>query len=203
MTPLQKRCIELSYQHKLTHVSSVLNTVDVIGKIYDERAEDDPFVLGNSHAALALFVVLEKHGLCDAAEMVIRHGTHAARDMEHGVWVSGGSLGQAETVAVGMALANPEKRVYLVTSDGACMEGSVWEAFRIIGDCSNLEAHIIFNGHGAYGPVSLEHIRLLSELAWAQIHHVQQSSYPEWLRGLPGHYLTLTEAQYKELMNEA
>lgn len=114
LTELEKRCVEISYQHKLTHVSSVLNTVEVIAKIYRDRAENDPFVLGNSHASLALFVVLEKQGICDAVEMMLKHGTHASRDMEYGVWVSGGSLGQAETVAVGLAIADPKHRKSVV-----------------------------------------------------------------------------------------
>ncbi len=125
MNDLEKRIIELSYRHQLTHVSSCLNCVNLIDWIYGQRKANDPFVLDNGHASLAHYVVLEKHGLCDAEEMVKKHGTHSSRDMEHGIWCSNGSLGQAATVAVGMALADKNRTVWLVTSDGACMEGTV------------------------------------------------------------------------------
>lgn len=203
MNALAKRCIDISYRHKLTHVSSVLNTVDVIADIYDVKAPDDPFVLGNSHAALALFVVLESHGLCNAEDMVIRHGTHAVRDTEHGVWVSGGSLGQAETVAVGLAMGYPERNVWLVTSDGACAEGAVYEAFRIANKfCTNLNVTIIYNGMGAYGMIPMKEIKDISNVLSNNclIEQVNQAIYPPWLRGLAGHYLTLTAEQHQELM---
>jgi transketolase N-terminal domain/subunit len=199
MNALEKRIIDISYRHKLTHLSSCLNTVNHVADIYDLKQPEEPFVLGNSHASLALFVVLEKHHLCDAEEMVDRHGTHANRDMLHGVWVSGGSLGQAETVAVGLALADLKQRVWLVTSDGACMEGAVWEAFRIADSkCTNLAATIIFNGFGAYGRIPKRH--MFPEYPWVSVSEVDQNKYPHWLQGLPGHYLTLNEEQYQELM---
>ena len=199
MNTLEKRIVELSFNHQLTHVSSCLNCVNLIDWIYEQRGKDDPFVLDNSHAALALYVVLEKHGLCDAEEMVEKHGTHASRDLEHGIWVSGGSLGQPATVAVGLALGHKDKKVWLVTSDGACMEGSVHEALRI-GDkqCrTNLETFIVFNGFGAYGQIPVCDLPRFSNV---RNYYVDKTRYPKWLCGLDGHYLKLTEFQRNELM---
>lgn len=198
LTTLQKRCVEISYKHKLTHVSSVMNTVNVLAEIYVRRGKDDPVCLGNSHAALALFVVLESVGLCDAEEMLARHGTHAARDLKHGVYVSGGSLGQVETISLGLAMAEPDKTVWLVTSDGACMEGSVYEAMRIARHHAlNLRVFVIYNGTGAYTPISLKDLPTLS--CSGRIIDVSED-LPKWLRGVPGHYLTLNAEQYSELM---
>ena len=195
MNTLEKRIIELSYKHQLTHVSSCLNCVNLLDWIYNERKDDEPVCLDNSHAALALYVVLEKHEWCDAEEMIKLHGTHAGRDSEHGIWVSGGSLGQVATVAVGFALAERERRVWLVTSDGAAMEGCVTEALRFASKhCPNLIAHIVFNGYGAYGEISRNDLPQT-----AKIYYVDQIRYPSWLRALDGHYLVLTEAQRDEL----
>lgn len=191
--------MELSYRHQLTHVSSCLNTVNLIDWIYGQRKEHEPFVQGNGHAALAHYVVLEKHGMCDAEEMVNKHGTHAHRDTDHGIWVSNGSLGQAETISTGLAIANPNITIWLVTSDGSCLEGSTSEAFRIAEKyCPNLAIFIVCNGLGAYH--SIEESDLPKLPYNATIHHVDQSKYPEWLRGLPGHYLVLNNDQYRELM---
>jgi len=203
LTKLQKRCVAISFQRKLSHLSSVLNTVDVLETIYERREPNDPVVLGNSHAALALFAVLESRGLCDAEEMVRTQGTHAARDLARGVWVSGGSLGQAETIAVGMAVAKPNQTVWLVTSDGACMEGATWEAMRTAAALVlvNLQVTIIYNGYGAYGPISMHWIKQLTEgVPRVDIHRADKTEWPAWMGGLQGHYLTLTDAQYDELM---
>src|SRR6476646_1224569 len=151
MNDLEKRVIQLSFDHGLSHISSCLNCINLIDWIYEQRKPGDPFVLDNSHAALALYVVLEKHGLCDAGEMVEKHGTHAGRDPANGIWVSGGSLGQPLTVAVGLALADKDKTVWAVTSDGSCMEGATQEAIRIGRKfCTNLNVFVIYNGFGAY-----------------------------------------------------
>ncbi len=201
MNTLERKIIELSYKHQLSHISSCLNCVNLLDWIYDERQRinttvDEPVCLDNSHAALALYVVLEKHGLCDAEEMIRTHGTHAGRDLEHGIYISGGSLGQVATVAVGLALADKERRVWLVTSDGAAMEGCVSEALRFAGKhCLNLLTHIVFNGYGAYGEIS--HGDLPTD---AKIYYVDALRYPKWLRGLDGHYLKLSESRYQELM---
>ncbi len=198
MNALEKRIVELSYEHRLSHISSCLNCVNLIDFIYDARKPEDPFILGSGHASLAHYVVLEKHGLCDAEEMITKHGVHSSRDMEHGIWCSNGSLGQAETVAVGFALADKNRMVCLVTSDGSTMEGATLEALRFADKyCKNLEIFIVFNGYGAYGEIQ-EHE--LPRYCNTRIYYVDQKRYPEFLRGLQGHYLTLNETQYQELM---
>lgn len=195
MTPLEKRCVEITYGHKLTHLSSVLNTVGLLERIYKSRGPNEPVVLGNGHAALAHYVVLESCGLCDAEEMLTRHGIHSNRDMEHGVWVTNGSLGQAETIAVGLAMADLKRKVWLITSDGACMEGAVYEAMRIANRlCPNLIGYVIFNGTGAYGYIKEE------ELPPNLLVMKRGQQLPLWLQGMKGHYLTLTPEQYGELM---
>ena len=176
----------------------------MLNKIYDRRGKDDPVILGNSHAALALYVVLEEWGYADAEELVDKHGVHAARDMDSGIWVSGGSLGQAETVAVGMALGDRSQKVWLVTSDGACSEGSVWEAFNVISvqNLDNLEIHLVANGYGAYGEIDINRLaqKIYYHLRPMSFHlHVPNMQFP-WLQGLAGHYIVMNEDQYKEAM---
>lgn len=202
LTDLQRRCVDLSYRHKLTHISSVLNTVGVLDEIYTLRKDDDPVVLGNSHAGLALYVVLESRGLCDAEEMISRHGTHAARDLQNGIYVSGGSLGQAETVAVGMAMADRARTVWLVTSDGALAEGCIWESLRVAVELAltNLSVHVIANGLGGYGSIDLDWLkRRLDSLHLPDLTiHESETQYPPWLQGLAGHYVAMGQEQYEE-----
>ena len=205
LNKLERRIIELSFKHNLTHISSCLNTVNTIADIYKLRKSDEPFILGNSHAFLALAVVLEQEGYGDAEDYIKRHGTHAGRDLEHGIYCSGGSLGQAETIAVGMALADREKQVWLVTSDGCLAEGCTYEAMRFASDLGlrNLNIYVIANGYGGYCEIDVTAL-------WVRILSLRVRPTPilvktpplqwPWLQGLGGHYNALTKEQAEEML---
>lgn len=195
MNILERRVIELSYRNQLTHISSCLNCVNLLNMIYDERDKDDPVIMGNCHASVAHYVVLEKHGKCDAQEMIDKHGVHASRDMAHGIWCSGGSLGQPETVALGFALADPKRFVWLVTSDGSCMEGATMETIRFARNFPNLKIYVVYNGYGAYSEISRDEIPKS-----VSIYCPNLDKYPPFLKGLQGHYVKLSTEQYSELM---
>jgi len=205
LNPLERRCIDISYAGGLTHLSSVLTSVNIIDAIYADKGPADIFVLGNSHAALALFVVLEKYAGADAVTLSEKHGTHATRDLADGIFVSGGSLGQPEPVALGMAFADRTRRVHLLTSDGALAEGSVWETLRIAADADvrNLQVHVIANGLGAYGAIDVDALEArLNAFFPVAVHRVNLDRYPSWMSGLDAHYLRLDEAQYAQLVGD-
>ena len=194
---LGKRCVELLYKHRLSHVSSCLNTVDLLDDIYSRRKSNEPVILDNGHASVAHYVVLEKYFGHDAEKLLKKHGVHASRDMAHGIWVSNGSLGQAATVALGMALADKTRNVWLVLSDGGCMEGCVYEVNRIASHhAANLKIAVIYNGYGAYQPIPVSDIPIRCCMSRV----IGENFYPEFLRGLAGHYVILNNEQYEELM---
>ena len=60
MNKLERRIIDISYKRKLSHISSCLNAVGIIDKIYGVMKSKDKFVLSQGHSFLALAVVLEK-----------------------------------------------------------------------------------------------------------------------------------------------
>ena len=45
-------------------------------------------------------------------------GIHANRSISEKIFISGGSLGTVEPIALGIAVSNPFKNVYLLSSDG-------------------------------------------------------------------------------------
>lgn len=202
MNKLERQIIDISYENKLSHISSCLGSVNFIDHCYEVMKDDDIFVLGNSHASLAHYVVLEKYGKANARELVKKHGVHANRDVENGIHVSGGSLGQAETVAVGMALANRDRDVYLLTSDGACNEGAIWEALRIAADnrLENLKVAVIANGMGALGKIDTDYLDTrLNAFYPVLVVRTNMFAYPDWLNGFSGHYAVMDEEKYKEV----
>jgi len=202
LTDLQKRCVELSYKLKLSHLSSVLNAVDTIDRVFASKRENEPFILSNGHAGLALYVVLEKYYKKDAEQLFIKHGTHPNRNLGDMTYCSSGSLGQAITVAVGMALADRGRTVHVMTSDGEMAEGSCWEALRIAGEqkLDNLEVICITNGYSAYGEVDkINLINRMQQFFTVTTVLMDQTVYPSWMHGYAGHYVKMDEKMYKEL----
>lgn len=204
MNPLKKRILDLSHKYKLSHIGSCLSTVDTIDKIYSIKEKDEPFILSNGHAGLALYVVLEKYEGHNAELLLTQHGVHPNRDMEHGIWCSTGSLGHGVAIGVGMALANRERNVYIVTSDGECAEGSVWEALAIARkfQLENLRISIIGNGYSAYDEVDIDDLDMrINSFYPSLMVRTNMYAWPDWLQGQGAHYVVMSEEQYKEAIS--
>ena len=203
MVDLKKRILEIAYKHKLSHLGSYLSAVDIIDEIYKSKNKEDIFILSSGHAALALYVVLEKYEDKDAEELFLKHGGHPHRDEDDGIYCSTGSLGLGITVAVGRALADKNKKVYVLISDGESAEGSVWEALRFIqvNNLSNIEIYVIVNGYAAFDKVDIKYLvdRLKIFLPTINIRYTSVNQYP-FLRGLNAHYHVMSEEDYKSTL---
>lgn len=202
MIDLKRRLIDITYQERLSHLSSTLSALPIIEEIYSQRKDDEVFILSNGHAGLALYVVLEKYYGVDPVAMLHKHGIHPNRDLENHLYCSTGSLGSGLLIAVGHALAKPNKNVYCMISDGECAEGSIWEALRFIHDnkIDNLNVYANVNGMGAYDKIdsiALSH-RLVAFLPRINIRY----SYPptwSFAKDLLTHYYVLKPEDYAEI----
>lgn len=202
LNKLQQRLLEISYKKKLSHIGSCLTALTLIDHIYLVKKLEDSFVLDNGHAALALYVVLEKFHLLDAEKLFDKHGVHPNRDKDDFIDCSTGSLGQGLPIAVGMALADRTKLVYVLTSDGAMAEGSNWEALRIAGEqrLENLRITVNANGWGAYSKIDSELLDTRMQMFYPSlVVKTDLLKYPDWLQGLEGHYHVMNEREYKEI----
>ena len=101
-------------------------------------ADRDIFVLSKANACNALYAALALRGFFPVDECYT-YGCIDSRLQSHpdmrktpGIDMTGGSLGQAFSAAVGMAWANRYagrfNHVYCMVGDGECQEGQVWEA---------------------------------------------------------------------------
>lgn len=206
MIELIKRIYDISYQHRLVHLSSCLTALPIINDIYTNKHKDDIFILSSGHAALALYVILEKYGYVkDANELLEKHGVHPHRDIEHGIYCSAGSLGHGIGIAVGAALANPHITVHCLISDGECAEGSIYETLNIIRDntISNIRIHVNANGFAGYKDVDTNRLEdilytILGNKYKQILYHntTPLLSFP-YLQGLAGHYHRLTDEEYQ------
>jgi len=98
----------------------------------------DRFILSKAHIAPAYYSILARTGYFDPAELktLRKLGSflqgHPKTDIDHGMEVGGGSLGQNLSVAVGTAIGLKKRgktcRVFDQSSEGELQEGSMWEA---------------------------------------------------------------------------
>jgi transketolase len=203
MNQLEKRIVDISYKKRIGHLSSNLNAVNIIDEIYQTKKNDEVFILSSGHAALAMYVVMEKYEGVDALELYNKHGVHPHRNILDNIHVSTGSLGMGLTVAVGYALADRSRDIYCLISDGEAAEGSIWEALRFAYDnkLTNLKVYANVNGMSACDYIDPKVVsqRLLIFYPETQIRFTKP---PEWdfASGILTHYYVLTEKDYEKII---
>ena len=204
MKELRKRLVEVAYKNKLGHLGSYFSSLEIIDEIYSKMDKDDIFILSSGHAALALYVCLEKYKGVNADMLFEKHGGHPHRDEENFIYCSTGSLGLGITVALGRAVANPNRKVYVLISDGECAEGSIWESLKTIVEqnITNIEVHVNINGYAAYMEVDSVYLeqRLKAFLPSIKLHYTSVEQFP-FLKGLNAHYHVMNEENYQEALN--
>jgi transketolase len=204
MKELRKRLVEIAYKNKLGHLGSYFSSLEIIDEIYSKMDKDDIFILSSGHAALALYVCLEKYKGVNADMLFEKHGGHPHRDEENFIYCSTGSLGLGITVALGRAVANPNRKVHVLISDGECAEGSIWESLKTIVEqnITNIEVYVNVNGYAAYMEVDSVYLeqRLKAFLPSINIRHTSVEQFP-FLKGLNAHYHVMNEENYQEALN--
>jgi transketolase len=197
---LVQRILDIAYKNKLSHLGSYFSSVGIIEDIYASKEKDDIFILSSGHCALALYVVLEKYCNQDAEKLFQKHGGHPHRCEEDNLHCSTGSLGMGITAAVGRAIANPDRTVHCLISDGECAEGSIWESLKFIyeNNLNNIKIYVNVNGYAAYDSVDTRYLvkRLKAFLPEINVIYTDVGVFP-FLRGLNAHYHIMSEEDYK------
>ena len=203
VTDLKKRIVEIAYKHKLGHLGSYLSSVEIIDEIYSKMSKDDIFILSSGHASLAMYVCIEKYFSIDAEMLFLKHGGHPHRDEENKIYCSTGSLGLGLPIALGRALANPNRKVWVLISDGEAAEGSIWESLKTIQELNinNIEVFVNINGLCAYKEVDVDYMstRLKAFLPQIELRYTTVEQYP-FLKGLNAHYHVMSEENYNQVM---
>ncbi len=224
---IKRRILEISYESHLSHIGSCLSAVDLINGIYNIKRKDEKFVLSNGHAGIALYVILEKNKHIQKEE-IKKLFIHPDRNEKLNIHVSTGSLGQGLPIAVGMAIANPKRKIYCMISDGECAEGSIWEALRIAKErkIHNLKVVVNYNGWAGYDETSSSLIDRFSGFGYEVkkinghdaksidkalksepqgkpiiIFAITRSDQFLFLKGQDAHYHTMTRENYEEAMD--
>jgi len=144
---LRKRIIKVSHLSGAGHITSSLSSVDILNALYSggvlrfdcsspDWKERDRFIC-KGHATLALYNVLCDVGFVNQEEVNTfcqRGSTFGGLTtaLVPGVECYTGSLGHGLSFGVGAALyakyLGSDYLTYVLTGDGECQEGSIWEA---------------------------------------------------------------------------
>jgi transketolase len=200
---MERRIIDISFRHRLSHLSSSFTALPILDHIYKTKRQGDVVVLSAGHGGMALYTCLEKYEGHNAEELFEKHGIHPHRDIEHGIHVSSGSLGSAVCVGVGYALADRSRDVHVVLSDGECAEGSVWEAlaFARVAKLWNFKVHVNINGYSAYDSIDSWNLVLrLKAFFWPVKIWFTKSPDVSFMKGLQAHYHVMSESDKDELL---
>jgi transketolase len=203
---LEYRILEISYKYKLSHLSSNLTAVNIIDEIYSIKEDNDIFILSSGHAGLALYVVLEKYYGFNAEKLHEKHGVHPNRDIDNKIFYSSGSLGCGLPAAVGMALANKNKNIYCLISDGESFEGSIYESLNIAyqKDLTNLKIYLNLNGYSALSQINTDRLHSIIKTLWPSINIKETQAVQnkfKILNGVQGHYKVITQNDWEKLNN--
>lgn len=145
---IRRHGIEMTHISHGSHIGAILSVADIIAVLYNEVANVNPenykdesrdrVILSKGHAGASIYAALAEKGFFDRKELKTHYanGSRLSGHVSHkgvpGVEFSTGSLGHGICVAAGMALNakldNKDYFTYVVTGDGECDEGSVWEA---------------------------------------------------------------------------
>lgn len=131
------------------HIGPAMSSMEIMAVLYGHvlridsdnpaAADRDRFIPSKAHCVLALYTALAEAGLLSDTDLVTfeKNGSfltgHPSMNPKCGIEYSGGSLGMALGVCIGMALDAKQKkrdhRVFCLLGDGELDEGSNWEGF--------------------------------------------------------------------------
>lgn len=136
---LRRHALRMAERVGQGYIGQALGIADLLAVLYfhEMKAGVDRFVLSIGHYSIALYAALAEAGVLPLEELD-SYGVDGSRlpmsgdDRTPGFEITGGSLGQGLSQAVGMALGlrmdERRARVFALISDGELQEGAIWEA---------------------------------------------------------------------------
>ena len=157
---IRRKVIDLLYKHKAAHLGSCMSCIEILVVLYfDIMRKEDKFLLSKGWAAAALYSVLSEKGIIDWDDLYENYYEvdskywglvhHSVPGVEHSL----GSAGHGLPVAIGMALADRKRRIFVLLSDGEMDCGTTWESalFAAHHKLDNLVVLVDYNKLQAFG----------------------------------------------------
>ncbi|WP_420416230.1 transketolase [Pacificispira sp.] len=171
----RRRILDVSQTVTALHIAPAFSCMEIADTVYnglmqrkDDGSSDDVFLMSKGHGCMAQYAILEYLGVLANGELdryCTAHGELGAHPDYGvpGIEASTGSLGHGLAMAVGMAIAERNKKsgatVYAILSDGEIQEGSTWEAIMMASSLglTNLVMLVDNNNFQSLGQTHLTH----------------------------------------------
>lgn len=152
---MKQELLEYSFHNKLSHIPSALSMLDYIEVLFTGKyvTPDDFIVIGKPFGAQAYYLVWRKMGYLENIEQLSIGVKH---DEVPFVNFSEETMGNALGVAAGVAMAHPDKRVWVNITDAALQMGNTLEAIQFIGHhrLNNMLVTVDYNNAQVTGTVA-------------------------------------------------
>jgi len=150
MTKIQK-LLEYSFKHKLAHIPSALSMYNYLECLFEHYIDkEDIIILGKPFGAQAYYLIWKEMGWLDDIDNLSVGVKHEEIDF---IDYSEETIGNALGVAIGMAIAQPQKQVFVNITDATLQMGNTLEAIQFIGhhNIHNILVTIDYNGNQVTG----------------------------------------------------
>lgn len=152
---MRNKLLTYSFKNNLSHIPSALSMLDYVEVLFKERfvTLSDFIVIGKPFGAQAYYVVWEEMGLIANSE---RLSVGVKHDEIYFVDYADETIGNALGVAIGLSIANPNKRVWVNISDATLQMGNTLEAIQFIGqhNLKNIFVTVDYNNAQVTGRTS-------------------------------------------------
>jgi len=146
---IRKKILDIVYKSQASHIGSSFSVVEILSTVYKcvdtKKIENldidrDRVILSKGHAAAALYVILNQHGLMSKNDLETYytngsllggHATHNVPYVEHSTGALGHGLSVATGIAIGLKSKKFDSHVFVIVGDGELHEGSNWEALML------------------------------------------------------------------------
>ena len=159
----RRTLLDISQKVISVHLGGSFSSFEIMDYIFfNKKKKNDKFILSKGHAAIGLYIILNKIGLIKSSDLNLYSskkgflGVHP--DFGNpGIEASTGSLGHGLGISAGIAhslkLKKSKSKVYVLISDGELQEGSTWEALMMISNLKldNLVCLLDHNGSQSFG----------------------------------------------------
>ena len=181
------KILEISKKLGLSHIGSCLSVLPILEEIYSIKKPLDFVLMDGAHAHLAHLIFNNPD---HAEEMIHRYGIHC--DRQAGCDISGGSLGHAGGIAIGLALVFKTRDIYVIFTDGGMQEGSNWEALRIMKELSlkNIKCYFNFNDYTALQKTDTDSLSKMI-YSFCPTGQIRLTKNGRGYEGVKGHYIKI------------
>lgn len=206
---IRKTILTASYKSKACHIGSALSCVEILVDIYfNKLKKNDIFIFSKASGVVALYAVLAEKGIIPKKKVAYYLKKYPLPNRRvPGVTINGGSLGHGLPQAIGMALMNKKRNIYILMSDGELQVGTTWECLLFIKQhkIENVKIYVDNNKFQACGAV--ENILgppydFLKKRGFKIIETIKGKGIDFMENRFEWHYLNLSEIQLKEALDQ-